>query len=264
MWKYVKNNFCFGRKTILFLFLLIALLGMIVFLLPMRKGIINIGNLSGFFACLCAFLILNFFQKFEKAVKLIWDKPVGRIILLFVSILIIAGIIMVSIFSVLMLKGMGNYPKEPNVVVVLGCKVKGTTPSLMLRERLDCAEEYLSKNPEVFCVVTGGQGENEDIPEALAMKDYLLEKGVEEYRILVEDKSTSTFENLKFTKDILLKNDLGTDITIVTDGFHQYRASLIAKECGLQSNGISVKTKTYLIPTYWVREWFGIVKEIVF
>lgn len=133
----------------------------------------------------------------------------------------------------------------------------------MLSERLEVAFEYLEDNPDVLCIVTGGQGENEDITEAKAMKDYLVNKGIDDFRILIEDKATSTVQNLEFSKKILDENNFGYNITIVTDGFHQYRASLIAKDLGLKPNALSAKTKPYLLPTYWVREWFGIAYETV-
>jgi len=258
------NKIKWKRKITLFVIILISFLGFVVFLLPILKNIVNLGGIVGCFACAVVFFSALFFTQFEKIIMFFWGKPIGRIALIFLSILIIVGIIMVSVFSVLMLSKMSNTSKKPNVVVVLGCKLNGSTPSLMLENRLNVALKYLKENPDVFCIVTGGQGDNEDIPEAEAMKLYLVKNGIFENRIFVEDKSINTFENLKFAKNILETNDLGQDITIVTDGFHQYRASVLAKELGLKSSAVSAKTKVYLLPTYWVREWFGIVKEIVF
>lgn len=245
-------------KIILFLILLFSVIGMIFFILPMKKGIINIGNLSGLFASFFVLIICIFENKFLKIFSFLWGKSAGRIVIIFLSMLIILGIIFAMIFSILMLRAMNNYPKQPNVLVVLGCKVKGTQPSQMLQRRLDVTYKYLLGNPEVVCIVTGGQGADEKIPEAQAMKDYLLRKGIKENRIFVEDKSTSTYENFEFSKDIIEVNNLGNNITIVTDGFHQYRASIIAKKLGFSSKSLPVDTKTYLMPTYWVREWFGI------
>ena len=94
------------------------------------------------------------------------------------------------------------------------------------------------------------------------MKQYLMEKGIEGERILKEDRSVNTDENLAFTKTVLEQNGLSNDIVVITDGFHQYRASLIAEKQGLESYSISCETRTDLVPTYWVREWFALAKEM--
>jgi len=175
---------------------------------------------------------------------------------------IFAGIIMVSVFSVLMIKAMNDFPEKPYAVIVLGCKINGEAPSKMLRQRLDTAENYLKENPDIICIVSGGQGGDEIIPEAVAMKNYLVAKGIGEDRILVENKSKSTLENLKFSKKLMDENKLGNNVTIITDGYHQFRAGMLASEAGFVSNAVSAKTELYLLPTYWVREWFGIAKEL--
>lgn len=111
------------RKIILIVIAIISFVGMLFFISPFFKRIINIGNIAGVIACLIIFLICVFNNKFNHIIQIIWDKPIGKFILILVSILIIAGIIMVAIFSALMIKAMNNRPKEPNILVVLGCKV---------------------------------------------------------------------------------------------------------------------------------------------
>lgn len=90
----------------------------------------------------------------------------------------------------------------------------------------------MNDNPDTLCIVSGGKGDDEKISEALAMKNYLLEKGMDSDRIIMEDKSTSTYENIQNSLKILDELGMSHDMTIVTDGFHQYRASLIAKAQG--------------------------------
>ncbi len=249
-------------KRILRIMIIIgSLLGMLTFFIPIANHIVNIGGIAGFSACAVIFFCCLFSKNLAEKLKILWINKIGKAIIIFISVFLAAGIIMISIFSFLMIKAINNSPKRPHTVVVLGCKLNGETPSLMLEYRLDAAEKYLKENPNVACVVTGGQGNNELIPEAHAMKKYLLAKGIAENRIFVEDRSTNTFENMKFTKEILDKYNLGNEIVIVTDGFHQYRAGVFAKETGLEFSAVSAKTKPLYIPTYWVREWFGIVKQ---
>ena len=89
------------------------------------------------------------------------------------------------------------------------------------------------------------------------MKEYLVEKGIDPGRIYIEDMSVNTEENLRFSMKLIEERGLCSDITIVTDGFHQLRAELIAKKIGTDVNNISAPTRWYLLPSYWVREWFG-------
>ena len=96
------------------------------------------------------------------------------------------------------------------------------------------------------------------------MKDWLVEKGISPDRIYMEDKSVNTEENLSFSKKIIDENGLPQRITIVTDGFHQLRADILAERIGIESRNISAKTKWYLLPTYWVREWFGVLYYMLF
>ena len=170
------------------------------------------------------------------------------------------------VLSGLMLFSMNNAPEKdsPRTVIVLGCQVKKSGPSLMLQKRLEKAYDYLSQNTDVTCIVAGGKGDDEHISEAQAMFDWLTEKGIDKNRIIKEDRSTSTLENLKFSKTILEKMGKDTDVILITDGFHQYRASLQAKSLGYDTRNISSDSPWFLLPSYWVREWFALSFEFVF
>ena len=148
-------------------------------------------------------------------------------------------------------------------MVVLGCKVRGTRPSRMLLRRLEAAQKYLEENPEVSCITTGGQGAGEDIPEGQAMKTWLVEHGIAESRITAETTSKDTQENLEHAAAILQEQGLDNRIVIITDGFHQYRASLLAKRAGLESESESAWTNPLYVPTYWVREWMALFQLLV-
>jgi len=188
----------------------------------------------------------------------------GKILLAVIGVAICLCIVLATAFSVSMVKAISAKPDEPDILVVLGCKVKGTRPTRMLRRRLDAAYKYMTQNPDVMCIVSGGQGSDEQLTEAQAMKNYLLEKGISEGRIIMEDKSTSTDENIKNSLAIIDELGLERNITIVTDGFHQYRASLIAKKHGAaEIHAVSAATEPRYLPTYWVREWFGLAHYFV-
>lgn len=171
-----------------------------------------------------------------------------------------AGIILGMVISGFMLKEMNDKPKDENTtLVVLGCQMKDSGPSLMLRRRLDAAYDYLIEHENVKVIVSGGKGADEPVSEASGMSDYLMARGISPDRIYVEDKSKNTEENIAFSKAIIERENLCGDITIVTDGYHQLRADIFAKRQGIRSYNISAPTSLWLVPTYWIREWFGVV-----
>lgn len=143
-------------------------------------------------------------------------------------------------------------------MVVLGAQVRGTRITSSLMRRLDAAVLYLQENKETCVVVSGGQGSGEDISEAEAMACYLEERGIEKRRIFKEDKSTSTWENLRNSQEYF---DISVvPAVIVTNNFHLYRALAMAKRLGYQSpQGIAASANTVLLPNYLVREFFAVV-----
>lgn len=226
------------------------------FIAPIFAGIFNIGNIAGIFiTSLLAFIFIR-----PDIISKI-PKP----LLIVSGIIAVTGFIVLLMINIFMIKSVRDYPENPqSTVIVLGCRVKGDRPSLMLKRRLNSAYKYLSENPGTFVIVSGGKGSDEIMSEAQCMRDYLCNKGISSDRIIMEDKSSSTYENLKFSKGIIDENNLCSDIVIVTDGYHQLRAEMIAKGLGYENiSNISAPTSPWLVPTYWVREWFGIAYQFI-
>jgi uncharacterized SAM-binding protein YcdF (DUF218 family) len=149
-------------------------------------------------------------------------------------------------------------PKHADYIIILGARVKGEVPSLALQYRIDAAASYLKKNRESIAIASGGQGPGEDITEAEAIKRGLLAHGISSDRILLEDKSTDTVENIRFSKRLIPQN-LKTGL-LVTNDFHLYRAKSIAKDQGLNLEGIPAETPTVAIPKSYAREYLAITK----
>lgn len=144
-------------------------------------------------------------------------------------------------------------------LVVLGAQVNGTKVSKALRYRLDAAYKYAMENESAKVIVSGGQGTGEDISEAQAMQDYLIQKGLDAERIVLEDKSTNTNENIMFSKPYLKEAD---SVIIVTNRFHLYRGVQIArKQLDMKVEGLGADTGTVLFINYYVREAFAIIKD---
>lgn len=244
---------------------LISFVLLLIFIAPFFAGIVNLGNCTG--AAVSALMtgFFTFYGPVTGFLGMIWQKPAGKAIMCITSGIAVCFVILAVIISFFMLRASSDKPgKNKTTLVVLGCRVKGNRPSLMLKRRLDAACEYLAEYDDVTVIVSGGKGSDEQISEAQCMKDYLVEKGISPERIIMEDKSSSTYENLEFSQKIINENKLNEEITIVTDGYHQLRAEMIAGKLGMDAYNISASTSLWLIPTYWVREWFGVIQQFVF
>lgn len=147
-------------------------------------------------------------------------------------------------------------------LVVLGAQVRADGPSGVLRHRLDTACDYLAANPETVCVVSGGQGPNEPWSEAQGMADYLVARGIEPERIVLEDRSTSTVENL--ANSLALMGDEPGNVGIVTNDFHVFRALGIARKLGYADVcGVAAPSDAWALPNNVLRECLGLGKDLV-
>lgn len=167
------------------------------------------------------------------------------------------------------------YPKHDTTnsdyILVLGAGLReGFYPTTILSSRLYAAKECIEKYGNTSkVVVSGGKGKDEKISEAEAMKKYLIDIGVSEERILVENKSTNTNENLEFSREII-ENDSGKSIDevhvkIITTDFHAFRSRFLAKKNGYSKvSNYSSPTTWYLIPITYLRESFAVVKSLLF
>jgi len=178
----------------------------------------------------------------------------------------LAVVICTAVFFFVMIQGLilsGFHARASEslpYIVVLGAQMKQNGPSIALARRLDAAAAYLEKNPETLCVVSGGQGSNEPVSEAQGMYEYLAEKGIEPDRIIKEDKSRSTFENLEYSRKLIPEHI--EKVGIVTSNFHVYRAVQLSKIHGfLDAEGIGAGSGMYFLPNNMLREFFGVVKD---
>ncbi|CDM67448.1 hypothetical protein CM240_0281 [Clostridium bornimense] len=196
----------------------------------------------------------------------IWDK-IPKIFRSSVFILFsICLVIFLFVECIIIYNGFVHDKGKPDYVVVLGAGLRGSRITTALRCRLDAAVEYNKLYPEVPIVVSGGQGPDEDLSEAEAMKNYLITNGVNEELIIEEDKSTNTYENFKFTKRKLKEIDdkKNITITVITNNFHMYRAKLLAEDIGFKCLRYPSPGHKALAVNFYVREFFAVIKAIVF
>lgn len=176
--------------------------------------------------------------------------------------------IVLGILCFLFVEGMvlssfsSNGTPDLDYIVVLGAQVRKNGPALTLKYRLDTAYEYLTENPDTICIVSGGQGYNEPWSEAKGMKDYLLSKGIDEKRILMEDQSTNTTQNIVYSSAFM---DIEKDtIGIITNNFHMFRGLQLAKNQNYANVcGIAAPSRAFYLPNNMLREFCGIVKDVI-
>lgn len=152
--------------------------------------------------------------------------------------------------------------KNVKYLIVLGCRLFGATPSQCLYERLCTALEAAKLNRDIIIVCSGGQGDNEDITEARAMKEFFISNGIDENKIIIEPDSHSTFENFAFSKEKILKvgGSIVNNSAFVTNSFHTFRSKKIAEQIGFKGIlEISAYTpKAFRINNY-IREGLSII-----
>lgn len=175
------------------------------------------------------------------------------------------GVAAAAIAALYVYGSIDNVSYKEDVVIVLGCGLRGDVPARQLRSRLDAAAEYYTRNPDVLIVVSGGQGENEDISESAAMKKYLLALGIPDSAIVEEALSTSTEENFRFSAAIVGKRFDDPDVAFITNDYHILRASLHAGAAGLgHVSHMHSGTPLYLLIPNGIRECLGITRQFIF
>lgn len=168
-------------------------------------------------------------------------------------------LVFLVIEGILLGYGHSQPDKGADYVIVLGARVRGEKVTYNLQTRLDKAYDYLADNPQTKVVLSGGQGVGEDISEAEAMSRYLQGKGIASERLILEDQSVNTNENMEFSIEKIGSKD--KNIVIVSNSFHIFRAMGIARKMGLSHvQGLGSGVKWYTAPNMYVREAVAVVK----
>ncbi len=144
-----------------------------------------------------------------------------------------------------------------DAIMILGARVNEDGPSGSLRERIDAAADYLRRNPDTLAVASGGQGADEPMSEAACIRDELAARGIDPDRILLEDRSTSTVENL--TNSFALLDGRAERVGLVTNDFHIFRAVCIGRACcGRELSPIPARSSWSGFIHYAMREFFAL------
>ena len=204
----------------------------------------------------------RYYHPYEGKRKPLWLKVLLGLIL--------AGVLAFgALFGAVLYGSYDHIQGDPQVMVILGCQVKPWGPSVLLQDRLDKALDYLEDRPDLTIVVSGGQGADEPVSEAQCMYDYLTEQGVDGDQILMEDQSSNTWENIRYTQELLREKNVDTgEVVVVSNGFHLTRVRMLWSrawegDCTLStlaapSSHVPSRLKMYL------REPLALVKSFVF
>ncbi len=213
---------------------------------------INFGNFLTVAVGAAVILVVALFKKLTSVLRVI-----------IICILIIA--IVFSAFLIVYGKSDTVTYKE-DAIIVLGAAVHGKALSRSLKNRLDTAIKYNKSNPDALIIVSGGKGQGEDITEAEAMENYLLQNGVPQSCIIKEDAATSTYQNFLLSKAII-KEKIGNNANVayITNEYHIMRAGLCAKQAGID-NATHIHSNTNLsyIISGMLRECLAVIKYIIF
>ena len=235
-------------------FIILGVLCLFIFIAPLPGIVFNAGSALGI-ALGCALILYGIFR-----------KRLGPKIHRLAHILTALALAGLLVLGGLQWYGTGQQPEDgaPVTMIVLGCRVNGSEPSLMLWNRINAAQRYLEAHPEVKAICSGGKGSDENISEGRCIYNKLLQAGIGPERLYIEEESASTKENIAFSEALIKEEGLEKDVLLVTNDYHCYRALRIAEKAGLSAYAWPARTALYLLPTYVLRECCGILYMWVF
>jgi uncharacterized SAM-binding protein YcdF (DUF218 family) len=237
--------------------------GIFLIIIPILTVFVHFHVFSLYYPAFVGVFIF-FLPEISELIKLIFPKKypiIKKLVICIISLCIIWFIVV----SVIMIRGFSTpLPPKGTPVVILGCGLAGTHIDIMLQSRADTAIDYLKhKDTTAKCIVSGGKGEDELLSEAQAIKNYLFQNGIPENRIIIEDKSTNTYENIRNTADIIKKDGI-TNLAVATDAYHEFRVSMLVKKQNLEFFALPSHTPPNLFLAYWIRESLAVTKVLVF
>lgn len=240
---------------------LLGILLLIWFMIPVcTSGLLNLGNGFGISFSIFILIVTVLVSLLHRHGK----EKIAKVIAVIGITIASCIVVWAGSMTALMISGMVSQPHASDAtVIVLGCKVRGDVPSTHLARRIEAAARYLHENPAANCVASGGKGSDEIISEAQMIYDLLVADGIAEERIIKEESSTNTRENLLFSKALIASQGWNTEVVLVTDDFHQYRANRIAKQLGISSSPVNAKHTWHTFPANYARELLAITKELL-
>lgn len=196
-----------------------------------------------------------------------WLPRFTRFAVGIVTALLILGIVAAAITEAVIIKASFGTPgEEADYLVVLGAKVRSDGPSVSLWDRIYGAYDYLAAHPNTIAVVSGGQGPDEIMTEAQSMFDELTAMGIDPDRVWMEDKATSTKENILFSLDLIEEKtgERPDKLWVVSSEYHLCRAGMMTRDCGVEFAGVPARTSRFSQKVnHFLREIAGVWHYLV-
>ena len=210
--------------------------------------------------CCLGLMALGWFYRYAHKLR----KGLVRL----VTICLCIGLALFAVTEGFIIHGARGNPEESReYLVVLGAKVNQNGPSMALRDRISAAYDYLTAHPDCTAILSGGQGPNEPMTEAQCMYNELAAMGIDPERLWMEGASTNTWENLKFSRELLKENtgSVPDEIALLSNEFHLFRAGLFARRFGFDAVGVPAPTSLPLLKVnYFIREAAAVWYYLIF
>lgn len=249
------------RKALYFILLLIAIAGIINSIFVCIYSNINVGSI---FPGAVGILFITYvgLKTYTKGGPIIKWRALRYLIILGV---VSFSLSFVFIEASIVLNNHSEQDYNTEYLIILGAGIRGERVTLTLQERLNKGIEYLNVHPDTKVIVSGGKGFEETVTEAEAMKRYLVDRGIKPSRIVMEEKSTSTMENFKYTKELLtgIGYKGSIKVMVITSDFHMMRAKMLARRFGFEPYGITCSTPAIVRANCYFREYFAVVKSYI-
>ena len=225
-------------------------------------------------ACVGFYFLIGFYSRFGLSIQWIWlvagaaliaaglltRTPLPRWLRYGWRIALVCGMALLAALLSLVISGMNaTAPPGMDYLTVLGASVYADGPSPSLTRRVNAVMDCLDQHPDAIIIASGGQGKDEPISEAQCIRDELVKRGVDPKRIVMEDKSTNTQENMAFSKALIGRADAA--VGIVTNNYHIWRSMRLARRAGLtNAHGIAAEYTGPTLIHFMVREAIAILE----
>ena len=238
------------------------------FIIPIRFRIFKAGNIAGVMICLAALFRTAFSSVYHGLEAIMTQYTPTAVLWITAHFLCIAFAVYAIVISIIMIIAMKIKPADDATAIILGAQVKPWGASRLLKQRIVAAERFLTAHPGAKAIASGGQGPNEPMSEAECIRQFLIKDGFAEDRIVLEDRSVNTEQNLRYSIALLKENNPGSNIAIVSDSYHQLRARIAARKIDPDirigaCNTVNTRFGYLVYPSYFVREWIAVPVEIM-